>query len=1016
MGADDLRRQAHDRAKVLAARVAPPTSTTRAALRMGRQLARDGLGYLPRARALWQLASQATAADPTYSQWLGRNRVTPGQIARQIETSVDRPPPVPVEIVVLADPADPERAGTTIESLRTQTDPAWQVVLVGEAPRATAGDHRVRVVPTGPGEPLAVAATVLLDGDPAALVAVLEAGDRVEPDFVFEIKARAWDDPIAEVLHWDDDLIAPDGTLVDPRFRPAWSPDILWGANYLGRSFAVRRRALIASAGIRPELGDACWWDLVLRLDLEDETVVRVPRLLAHLARRPDADPASAVGVVEAHLDRHGRRATVRPGRVGLQISWELETQPHVTVVIPSRFNVEMLSGCLPSLAATDYPSFDVVVVDNSGRGEEAAEWYRTHAAGLDLEVRWWDEPFNYSRVNNVAAAGARGDVLVFLNDDTVLADPAWMREMVGWAVQPDIGLVGLQLLDGEGRIQHGGVLIGVNGFADHLFAGMEPHTDTLLGPTDWYRDVLSVTAACVAVERSVFEQVGGFDERFELCGSDVVLGLDTRFLGLRNVVSPVPSVLHLESVTRGSSVPTCDFHASYWRYQKYLRGGDPYFSPSLSRDRGAPHLRPVQDPGPMATVGMVLGRDFTVFRQRSDDAESTWLADICRADDATVDAVRALHARTVGRAEVTSVNWFFPDIDSPFYGGINTALRMADFLLRVHGIEQRFVVMANPNEAFFRSALAAAFPALTDTPMTFVGGPTDPDLDQVPYADVSIATLWVTAYSVARFANTRRKFYLIQDFEPQFYPAGTNYALTEEGYRLGLYGLCNTQRLLDIYRTDYDGVGGAFMPAVDQSVFHARGRRALRHDGPTTVFVYARPGHWRNCWELASLALAQLKEQFGDDVRIVTAGSWARPDDLGRGIEHLGLLDYRDTGELYRRCDVGVALTVSAHPSYLPLELMACGVPVVAFDNPAGDWILAHEQNSLRCRRTVDGLAEALGRLVADPELRARMGAQAEQTIAERFASWPQAFAGIPEILADPEGWVGPAVGAELP
>ena len=669
-----------------------------------------------------------------------------------------------------------------------------------------------------------------------------------------------------------------------------------------------------------------------------------------------------------AHLERTGRVAELTDGPGGVQVHWSLPDPPPVTVIIPTRHNEEMLSTCLPSLAATDYPRFDVRIVDNGGRTPEHEAWYAANSHGLDLDVTWWDEEFNYSRVNNVAAAGARGDVLVFLNDDTELVDPGWLRELVGWTEQPDTGLVGLQLLDPEGRIQHGGVVVGINGFADHLFLGMEPHSDTIFGSTDWYRNTLSVTAACVAVRRDLFEEVGGFDERFVLCGSDVVLGFDTRFAGRRTVCSPVTEVRHLESATRGRTVPMEDFHASYWRYQKYLRGGDPYFSPNLSSRTGVPTFSERDDDGPMAEVGEVLGRNFTVFRQKADEAEALWLSDICRADDGVVEAVRRLHASTSGWADVTTMNWYFPDIDSPFYGGINTALRLAEHLQERHGIAHRFVMMADPNEVFFRSALAAAFPSLADVPMTFIGGPTDPSLADVPYADVSIATLWVTAYSVARARNTRRKFYLIQDFEPQFYPAGTNYALAEEGYRLGLYGLCNTDRLLDIYQRDYDGVGGAFMPAVDDTVFHARGRRPLRHDGPATVFVYARPGHWRNCWELASLALGEMKERLGDDVRIVTAGSWARPDDLGRGIEHLGLLDYRDTGELYRRCDVGVALTVSAHPSYLPLELMACGVPVVAFDNPAGNWILEHEVNSLRCRRTVDGLSEAMSRLVVDP------------------------------------------------
>lgn len=970
-------------------------------------MAHDGVGYLPRLRALWDLAGQRPPADVRHADWWARSRVDIARLADQINRCVEDGPRVGLEVVVwVPDGTDDAALHRTLRSLAAQSCRDFRVLV------AASGDGRsvprgleVRWLTAPPGETFAAATGALLDGPVSDLVLLLEAGDQAEPDLVHEVTALAWDAPSAALLHWDTDRLDADGVPEQPRFRPSWSPDTLLGANYLGRAFAVRRRALAAVGGLTSELGDAAWWDLLLRLDLDDDAVRRIPRLLVHEGRGLDVAPVVATDVVGASLDRRGRRADLEPGLSGLRVRWALPSPPHVTVVIPTRHNTEMLSVCLPSLAATDYPSFDVVVVDNGGHTPEAERWYEGARDGLDLSVTWWDEPFNYSRVNNVAAAAARGEVLVFLNDDTELVDPGWLRELVGWAVQPDIGLVGLQLLDGEGRIQHGGVVVGVNGFADHLFVGMEPHSESLLGPTDWYRDVLSVTAACVAVEKSVFEEVGGFDERFVLCGSDVVLGLDARFTGRRNVCSAAVEVRHLESVTRGRTVPDSDFHASYWHYQKYLRAGDPYFSPNLSRETGRPLLRPAHDPDPLAVVGMVLGRDFTVFRQRADEAESLWLSDICRADDVVVAGVDALHARTTGRAEVGSVNWFFPDVDSPFYGGINTALRIADHLARHHGVENRFVVMAQPNEAFFRSALAAAFPDLADSPIVFVGGPTDPALLDVPYADVSVATLWVTAYSVARFPNTRRKFYLIQDFEPQFYPAGTNYALSEEGYRLGLYGLCNTERLLGILRSQYDGTGGSFMPAVDETVFHARGRRSRDHDGPVRVFVYARPGHWRNCWELASLALGQLKERFGDDVHIVTAGSWARPDDLGQGIEHLGLLDYRDTGELYRTCDVGVALTVSAHPSYLPLELMACGVPVVAFDNPAGDWILEHEVNSLRCRRTVDGLAQALERLVGDPAERECLGAAAEATIAARFGSWQRALGGVYDVLADPEG-----------
>jgi GT2 family glycosyltransferase/glycosyltransferase involved in cell wall biosynthesis len=994
-----LRRAAH--------RAAPPGSTSRAGLRLGRQLARDGVGYLPRLRALWALATQAAPREPSYVEWWAQHRAHAGDLLHQLERHAEQPLDVDIEIVVLpgADGGSTAAVGATVRSLEAQSVQRWRATVLAPDGWKVPSDPRVHRVPTRPTDAADALVARLAEGDPASLVLVLEAGDLAEPDLLHHVASHAWDDPEADLFHWDDDLLDAEGVTSSPLFRPSWSPDTLLGTNYLGRSFALRRRAVRRGGLPAPDLGDAMWWDLVLRAGLTADLVVRVPRVLTHVRRRPAPDPDRSVRVVAEHLDRAGLDAEARADVGGVRVRWALPAPPHVTVVVPTRHNREMLERCLPSLARTDYPSFDVRVVDNGGRSTEREAWYDQFRDLLDLDVRWWDEPFNYSRVNNVTARDARGEVLVFLNDDTDMVDPGWMREMVSWAVSPGIGLVGLKLLDAEGLIQHGGVVVGVNGFADHLFAGMPAHAETIFGGTDWYRDLLSVTAACVAVRRELFEQVGGFDERFVLCGSDVVLGFDTTFAGCRNVLTPYSEVRHLESVTRGTSVPIGDFHASYWRYQKYLRGGDPYFSPNLSTRSGVPALRGADDKGPMAQVGSVLGRNFTVFRQRADESEATWLADICRADDEVVDAVELLHARTVGRADVQTINWFFPDIDSPFYGGINTALRMAEHLARDHGVQHRFVIMANPNEAFFRSALEAAFPSLADVPMSFVGSPLDPALDDVPYADVAIATLWVTAYSVARFPNARRKFYLIQDFEPQFYPAGTNYALSEEGYRLGLYGLCNTERLLDIYRRDYRGVGGAFMPAVDDRVFHARGRRPRRHEGPVTVFVYARPGHWRNCWELASLSLAQLKESLGDDVRIVTAGSWARPDDLGRGIEHLGLLDYRDTGELYRRADVGVALTVSAHPSYLPLELMACGVPVVAFDNPAGDWILEHEVNSLRCRRTVDGLAGALERLALDPELRDRLGAAAEATIADRFSNWDAAFAPVHGILSDPEG-----------
>lgn len=1000
-------------------RLAPDGSTTRASMRLARQVVHDGARYVDKLRDLWGVAKGRgpRAVHPDYSEWLQQHRASTHELVHQTTVSATTRIGVTVDFVIMGGAAQPalER---TLGSLAGQTLRNWRATVVGTdaaglGPRHT-GERRIR--PAGSDDLATVLAS--LPGDGHDFVVLLEAGDLLEPDFAFHVAARGWDDPFLTVIHWDDDvLVGPDAETVDhPRFRPAWSPETLLSANYLGRSFAVRRDRL---AEVGPPdlagLGDAAWWDLLLRLDPTDVQVGRIPRVVHHLRSRPAATGDGGVAVVQAHLERSGRAGHVSSTADGVRVTWELDDPPHVTVIIPTRHNRPLLSTCLPSLAKTDYPSFDVVVVDNGGRTPENEAWYATEAFGLDLTVRWWDEPFNYSAVNNWAAADARGEVFVFLNDDTELLDAHWLHELVSWVRQPGIGLVGVQLTGPDGEIQHGGVVLGMSGFADHLFLNMRPGDDSLLGSTLWYRNSLSVTAACVAVTRDDFDAVGGFDERFKLCGSDVVLGLDMRFRGLRNVVTPYAGVRHLESATRGPMGEPDDFPTSYWRYQRWLRGGDPYYSPNLTLERPGMQLRPHDEASPMVTVGQVLDRDFTVFRQKSDEAESLHLASICRADEHLRGRVVAGHEAVLGALDVRTINWFIPAIDSPFYGGINTAFRIADQLAAEHGVVNRFVVMDAPNEPFIRSALAAAFPRLASSPIEFYNGSNDAaELDAISPADVSIATLWVTAYSVAHFPHTKRRCYLIQDFEPMFYPTGTNYALAEETYRLGLYGLCNTHRLLDIYRSEYGGEGMAFMPAVDSTVFHADGRAPLDHDGPATIFVYARPGHWRNCWEIASLALEEVKRRLGSQVRIVTAGSWARPDDLGRGIEHLGLLDYRDTGALYRRCDVGVALTLSAHPSYLPLELMACGTPVVAFDNPAGDWIVHHEENALRCPRTVDGLADALTRLASDGALRRRLGAQGRADITARHGDWQAALSNIYGYLCDPNGLDAPGAAAK--
>lgn len=851
---------------------------------------------------------------------------------------------------------------------------------------------RTRVVEVASGAPLAEA----LDGVDEDFVLFVRPGDTLRSGALSVVGRLAQSDPSLQLIGFDTD---EGGS--NPQFRPEWSPEILLGANYLGRGFAARTAWLRAAPDV--EITSRGIWRLLLSIDPLSTRVGRVPHVLLSesVPTETPASPSDAAMVKEA-LAARGETATtsVRDGIVRVQ--FQPDVWPTVSIVIPTRHSRANLSRLLPSLATTEYDGFDVTIVDNGEESDENRQWYARHDLGFPLTVRWWSErPFNYSKVNNDGIRSTSGEVVVMLNDDTEIVDPGWLAEMVGMLQREGVGTVGMQLRSDDLHIQHAGVLLGPGGFADNLFSGLRPGSRTYLGRSTWYRDSLAVTGACVAVKRADFEDVGGLDERFILTGSDVVLGLDQVIRGRRNAVIPFDMVRHFESLTRGTEVPRPDFFASYWRYHPWIQGGDPYSSPNLSRQRPIPTLRRPTEPPAVRLALEAIGRPYRSTAQGSSFSEDAKAllrsASVSRED---VDAIAAAHAEIPGRREVRTVNWFVPDIDMPFFGGFNTMFRIADKLAREHGVMNRFVVMTDPNPEFFLSALVAAFPALAGSDVRFYDG-SDESIAAIPGADAAIATLWLTALHVAKAKGIGRKFYLMQDYEPNFYPASTLFAMAEQSYRLGLYAICNTVSMHTTYTQAYGGRAMYFTPAVDREIYHPAGRRHKAEDEPVTIFAYARD-HFRNCWELVYAGLAEIKRMHGDRVRIVVAGARYLPPTAD--FVDLGLLDYRATGALYRDTDIGITMQVSRHPSYLPLELMASGAAMVVPTSEWFSWLFTDHENSVRSMGTVADVVAGLDELVRNAETRRRIAAAGIATIDESHSDWDVALEGIYDYLADPE------------
>lgn len=343
--------------------------------------------------------------------------------------------------------------------------------------------------------------------------------------------------------------------------------------------------------------------------------------------------------------------------------------------------------------------------------------------------------------------------------------------------------------------------------------------------------------------------------------------------------------------------------------------------------------------------------------------ADAFALANAIDLDVAELDAVALrcpAFAPSPGRV---SCNWYIQDVNAVAVGGIMTAFRIADQLKSTRSVHQRFLICGNADLQAISTKVIQIFPSLRGS--EFITLDTAEKVASIPAADIGVATLWTTAYILARVTNCARKMYLIQDFEPLFYPAGSISAQAELTYRFGFEGICNTEPLRALYHDRYKGHAVAFTPQVDRKVFHP-GQNQDRWPR-ARVFFYARPENPRNGFEISAVALKRLKHRLGSSVEILCAGADFDPRRYGLdGVaEPLGWLPYERTGELYRTCHVGLSSMLTPHPSYLPFELMACGALVVALRNDANAWLLKDGVTCLTAEATASDLAAKLFKAV---------------------------------------------------
>ena len=511
----------------------------------------------------------------------------------------------------------PDRHTTT--SVLRQTYSAWEWILAASEEaiehgrshvERLQGDRRVRVVTVPSGSSRAHgwnAASGVARGEFAA---ILGADDLLSPSALYEMARAMERAPESDLLYSDEDRVSRrDRRRRDPHFKPDWSPDLLLAGNYIGRLAMIRRQRAMAAGGFRDGYEGAEEWDLLLRLSRAGARPARVARCLYHRGETDGSCDTGQEAAIRDHWRQLGYSVDVSRSAGGYQLAWPLPQQPLVSVVIPNRNAAAVFTQCVTGiLRRTSYPNRELVIVDNGSTDPAVLDLYRALERDGDGVVVPFDRPFNFSAASNAGAARARGDLLLFLNNDIEIIEPDWMDELVRWALLPGIGIVGAKLLYPDRSIQHAGVVFGL-GLIGHIFSRAPEGTSGVFGSSDCYRNYLGVTGACQMMRREVFTHLGGFDERFRLAFSDIVLCLEAWNAGYRVVYTPHARLVHHESYTRktGDWPQDLDLLVGYLASRGFTE--DPYFHPELNPATPVPAVRPQFGPTPPEAVQQYVRR-----------------------------------------------------------------------------------------------------------------------------------------------------------------------------------------------------------------------------------------------------------------------------------------------------------------------------------------------------------------------------------------------------------------------
>jgi glycosyltransferase involved in cell wall biosynthesis len=516
------------------------------------------------------------ASTIQYQLWLNRNypRKADFQRMKEVIEVFSYKPLISIIMPVFNTPE--EFLKQAIESTLKQIYPHWELCIADDASTEAyvrqileyyaEKDSRIKVIFRRTNGHISDASNSAIEAAGGEFIALLDHDDLLTPDALYEVALLLNRHSDADIIYSDEDKVNDENKLEDPFFKPDWCPDSFLSRMYTCHLGVYRRSLVNQVGGFRQGYEGSQDYDLVLRLSETTNKIFHIPKILYHwrihvnsTASKMDAKPYAKDAAQRAILDALERRR--EPGTVVLMpdghhiIRYEIKEFKLVTIIIPTRNLGDILDRCLESIFnKSTYPNYEVLVIDNGSTEQETHEildkWKVKEPDRFRCEV--FDIPFNYSRINNYAVSHAKGDYLLFLNNDTEVITPDWITSMVEQVQRTCIGAVGALLLYPDRTIQHAGVVAGIGGVAGHSHKYYPADSPGYFSQIQTINNYSAVTAACLMCRRDVFDSVGGFEENLVVAFNDIDFCFKILQKGYRNVYLPHVILYHHESKSRG--------------------------------------------------------------------------------------------------------------------------------------------------------------------------------------------------------------------------------------------------------------------------------------------------------------------------------------------------------------------------------------------------------------------------------------------------------------------------------